>query len=109
MTTRETKQLNKSYSKSFKRLQKAFFTDKKAGLSLFIEYLKYLRDLIVLAEYENKLENDVLKAPTIIAAIAEYEAYNQNKEQQQKSFHWNNFCELVKQNMEDWLKIDDSV
>lgn len=109
MTTKEIKQLNKAYTKSFKRIQKRFFTDRTTGLSLFIEYLRYLRDFIVLDEYSKDLEDGSLNATIIIAAITEYEAYELNKGQQQKQFHWNNFCELVKQNMEDWLKINDSV
>jgi hypothetical protein len=43
---------------------------------------------------------------TIITAVAEYEA---SISTDQKVFHWNNFCELVKQNMEDWLELNDSV
>ena len=109
MIAKEVKQLNKAYNNRFNYLQKSIFVNKDAGLVLFIEYLKYLRDSIVLAEYSSELESSKTKIATIITAIAEFDAYKQTKDNQQKNFHWNNFCELFKQNMEDWLKIDDPV
>ena len=109
MITKEIKQLNKAYNDRFNLLQKSVFINKEAGLILFTEYLKYLRDLIVLNEYRKDLEDSKVKMASIIAAIAEFDAYNQTQDNQRKTFHWNNFCELFKQNMEDWLKIDDSV
>lgn len=109
MTTKEAKQLNKAYKKRFNYLQKGFFENKEIGLTLFVEYLKYLRDCIVLCEYNSELERSKVKMASIIAAIAEFEAYTQTQKDKQKTFHWNTFCELLKQNMEDWLKIDDSV
>lgn len=109
MTKKEIKQLNKAYEISFDRLQKSIFTDKKNGFVLFTEYLKYLRDSIVLQEQYEESDNAKLKLATIITAIAEFDAYKQTQDTKQKTFHWNNFCELLKQNMEDWLKIDDSV
>lgn len=108
MTKKEIKQLNKAYEISFARLQKSIFTDKKNGLILFTEYLKYLRDSIVLQEPYEESEDAKLKLATVITAIAEFEAYTQATGQQ-KTFHWNNFCELIKQNMEDWLEINDTV
>ena len=109
MTAKETKQLNKAYKNRFNCLQNSIFVNKEAGLTLFIEYLKYLRDLIVINEYNKELEDSKVKMASIIATIAEFDAYKQAQDNQQKTFHWNNFCELFKQNMEDWLKIDDSV
>ena len=109
MTTKEIKQLNKAYNARFNCLQKSIFVNKDAGLALFIEYLKYLRDSIVLNEYNTESEASKIKIASIIAAIAEFEAYKQTQDIKQKTFHWNSFCELFKQNMEDWLKIDDSV
>jgi hypothetical protein len=47
-----------------------------------------------------------MKLATIITTVAEYEA---SLTTDQKVFHWNNFCELVKQNMEEWLELNDSV
>ncbi len=109
MTVKEINQLNNAYSKRLTFLQKSIFINKDAGLTLFVEYLKYLRDLIVLNDYNKEAEDSKIKMAAIITAIAEFEAYKQTKDDQQKTFHWSNFCELLKQNMEDWLKIDDSV
>ena len=53
-----------------------------------------------------KVNEHNMKLATIITAVAEYEASITTN---QKAFHWNNFCELVKQNMEDWLELNDSV
>jgi hypothetical protein len=108
MTKKETKQLNKVYEITFNKLQKAIFVDTKNGLALFVEYLKYLRDSIVLQEPYEESESAKLKLATIITAIAEFEAYAKAIEQQ-KTFHWNNFWELIKQNMEDWLDINDTI
>ena len=109
MTAKETKQLRRAYHSKFNFLQNNIFLSKDAGLVLFVEYLKYLRDLIVLNEYNMESKYSKVKVAFIIAAIAEFEAYKQTQDIQQKTFHWNNFCELFKQNMEDWLKVDDSV
>ena len=57
MVAKETKQLNKAYNNRLNFIQKSIFTDKTAGLMLFVEYLKYLRDLLVLNEY-NKDNNN---------------------------------------------------
>jgi hypothetical protein len=103
MKQKEVKRLNRSYNTVFSRLQKNIFNNKDCGLLLFVEYLKYLRDYIILTESCNS------SAATLIAAVAEFDAYKQTPDKQQKVFHWNNFCELLKRNMEDWLKIDDSV
>jgi hypothetical protein len=109
MTSKETKQITKAYTKAFNKLQKDIFTNKKSGLALFVEYLRYLRDFTVLTGYNDESENTKLKIATLIATIAEFDAYVQMHDEKQRAFHWNNFCELLKQNMEDWLKINDSV
>ena len=109
MTAKELKQLNKAYKNRLNALQKSFFDDNETGLLLFAEYLRYLRDSIVLAEFHSETEAVKVKMATIMAAVAELDAYLHDVGTQQKTFHWNTFCELLKQNMEDWLKIDDSV
>ena len=109
MTVKETKQLNKTYNNRFNFLQKSIFINKETGLLLFVEYLKYLRDLVVLNEYNKATEYSKVKMASVVAAIAEFDAYRQAQDHQQKTFHWNSFCELLKQNMEDWLNIDDSI
>lgn len=108
MTFKEKQQLKKAYNKTLAHLQKSFFKDNSAGLLLFAEYLRYLRDCTILTATEAEPDLKIYTA-TIIAAVAEFDAYRHSTDHQQKSFHWNNFCELVKQNMEDWLIINDSV
>lgn len=108
MKVHEIKKLNKAYDKSLARLQKDFFVNKDCGLVLFVEYLKYLRDTIIL-DGNGTMESKT-RVASIIAAIAEFDSYKQsNEDPQQKAFHWNNFCEFLKLNMEDWLNINDSV
>ena len=108
MGKQQVKQLNKAYKKSFNTLSKTFFRSKTTGLNMFVEYLRYLRDLMILsAEGDLEKTNKTnIRLATIITAIAEYEA---SINTEQNVFHWSNFCELVKQNMEDWLELDDSI
>ena len=107
MEKQQIKQLNKAYRKSFNTLNKSLLHSKTAGLNIFIEHLRYLRDLMLLtAEGDlEKIYTTNVKLATIITAVAEYEASADTKE----AFHWNAFCEIVKQNMEEWLELNDSV
>jgi hypothetical protein len=105
MGKQQVKQLNKAYKKSFNTLNKSLFQSKSAGLNIFIEHLRYLRDSMILSTNDD-LDKINTKLATIITAVAEYEA---SVNTDQKVFHWNNFCELVKQNMEDWLELNDSI
>ena len=98
----QIKILNKAYHKSLKNLNTKFFSNKNTGLFLFIEYLKYIRDSLIIENSDTK--HDQEKLATLITAIAEFEAYNSCKDVTNKTFHWNNFCELVKQNLEEWIK-----
>jgi hypothetical protein len=108
MGKQQLKQLKRAYKRSFTTLNKSLFQSKAASLSIFIEHLRYLRDsMILLTEGDfEKASKTNTKLVTIVAAVAEYEA---STHADQKAFHWNNFCELVKQNMEDWLELNDSV
>ena len=106
MGKQQVKQLNKAYKKSFNTLNKSFFQSKTAGLNMFVEYLRYLRDLMILSAEEDLEKADNTRLAAIITAIAEYEASTNTE---QRVFHWSNFCELVKQNMEDWLELNDSI
>ena len=49
------------------------------------------------------------KITTLTTAIAEFDAYKASQNSAKKVFHWNNFCELIKLNMEEWLKVNDSI
>jgi hypothetical protein len=101
------KQLDKAYEKRLKTLNKDFFTDNKTGLFLYVEYLKYLRDSFILDSYKD--DRDRLKIAALNTAIAEFYAYNESSVEDTKRFHWNNFCELMRLNMEEWLRPNDSV
>jgi hypothetical protein len=98
--------LNKSYNKRFKAINNSFFDQPKTGIVAFIEYLKYIRDFIIINAEVSVSDNAAIA--TLITAVAEAEAYLGCNEAL-KQFHWNNFCELLKQNMEDWLLAYDSI
>ena len=102
------KQLNNAYSKRFKKINKHLLAKKESnllilecdsGLALFVEHLKYMRDVYILTQ---KSSGNIA---TLNAAIEEFEAYCKT----QKDFHWNNFCEFIKLNMREWLVINDSI
>ncbi len=95
----EVKQLNNAYTKRFKQLNKNILATEDAGLIVFVEHLKYLRDAYIIT-----LQSTDVVA-TLNAAIEEFEMYRKTK----KDFHWNNFCEFLKQNMKEWLAVNDSV
>lgn len=95
----ELKYLTKAYAKRFKQLNKTILTANDAGLLIFVEHLKYLRDYYVVIKQSTSI------ITTLNAAIEEFEAFKQSK----NDFHWNNFCEFVKLNMKEWLMINDSV
>lgn len=95
----EIKQLNKAYTKRFKQLNKNILATEAAGLLVFVEHLKYLRDTYIVAL------QPIDTVATLNAAIEEFEAFRKTK----KIFHWNNFCEFLKQNMREWLAVNDSI
>lgn len=95
----KVKQLDKAYTKRFRQLNKSILVAEDSGLIVFIEHLKYLRDAYILT-----LQSTDTIA-TLNAAIEEFEAFRKTK----KDFHWNNFCEFLKQNMKEWLAVNDSV
>jgi hypothetical protein len=95
----EVKQLNKAYTKRFKQLNKSILNSKESGLIVFVEHLRYMRDAYILTLCPAET------IATLNAAIEEFEAYRLTK----KDFHWANFCEFLKQNMKEWLTVNDSV
>lgn len=95
----EVKQLNRAYTKRFKQLNKSILTAEDSGLIVFVEHLKYLRDIYIITLQPTEV------IATLNAAIEEFEAYRTTN----KDFHWNNFCEFLKQNMKEWLAVNDSV
>lgn len=94
----QLKQINKIYNKRLNDL-----TGK--GLAYFVEYLRQLRDTMIITARDMTELKSSPKVTTIITAIHEFEAYQSSKEESQKKFHWNNFCEFVKLNMEEWLAL----
>jgi hypothetical protein len=96
-------QLQKAYIKRLSSLNKNFFKDPSSGLNIFVEHLKFKRDNLIL-----QMNNEKALA-ALVTAIAEFEAYQTNEDAKQKSFHWNNFCDFIKLNMEEWQALNDSV
>jgi hypothetical protein len=98
------KQLNKAYYKKIKNLVTSDFTSRNSGLIILNEQLKYIRDCLVLDNI-NDIEKEPIKTDIAIiaTAIAEFEAYQLAQELQQKNFHWKNFCDFLKLNMEEWM------
>ena len=82
---RQLKQLNKAYHKNIKSLEKQFYSQAKdASLIIFIEYLKYIRDLYIL---KNTIDFSNTNLMSLIIAIAEFDTYKENIELSQKQFH----------------------
>lgn len=127
--TKEFKQLCQTYDKVLKNDHSTNFKSLTNPMSYFVDYLKFMRDYYILTEplvQDSGEEN--LKIATIATAVSEYEQYQncehkyygvdgakviykipgtQEEVQQQynkeKIFHWNNFWNLVRLNMEDWM------
>ncbi len=111
MRNSHKKRLMRSYNKSFKFLIKSVTKDQTVGILLFNTYLKYLRDTLILsASFDlTKQFPAKTKIATLTAAAAEFDSWQKCEDKAKKIFHWNNFCELVKLNIEDWLTINDSI
>ena len=127
--TKEFKQLYKTYDKKLKNDHEVSFKNLTNSMNYFVTYLKFMRDYYILTEsvvLESGEEN--LKIASLATAVSEYEKYQtcehnyygfdgaeviykidgtsdevQQKYNLEKAFHWNNFWNLVKLNMEDWL------
>lgn len=103
-------QLDMAYKILFKKRVENEFYSKNLGLALFINHLERLRDMMLLknqADLEQNTNKTVLA--TLSTAIAEANAYLNSNIEEQKTFHWNNFCDFLKFNMEEWLTFNDSV
>lgn len=97
-----------AYSKRLQTLNKEFFNKPDTGLLMFIEYLKYLRDIHLITS-SNVYEDEAQKycVASLVTAIAEFGAFTTSTEQ--KQFHWDNFMELTRQNLKDWITFNDTV
>lgn len=96
---RAIKLVNKAYNKKFKQLHKNILATNTSGLFIFVEHLRYLRDIYVLAD------SSVPVVASLNKAIEEFELYKITKNE----CHWNNFCNLIKLNMKEWLAANDTV
>lgn len=104
------KQLKRAYTQKLQNLTKNGFKNKNLGLVILKEQLKYVRDCIILeniSDIEREPVNTDIAA--LATAVAEFEAYDIATDPIQKSFHWHNFCDFIKFNMEEWLLLDDSI
>lgn len=106
MKNKQLNNLTKAYCKRFNNLNKLLAEVPLAGIVLFVEHLKYMRDIYILSN-SNISENTSLA--TLIVAIDEFEAYLASEDNKQKTFHWKNFCEFLKLNMEEWLVLNDPI
>jgi hypothetical protein len=95
----KVKLLDKAYKKRFKQLNKELLSAEDAGLLVFVEHLKYLRDVYILTLRSAEA------AVTINTAIEEFNAFVVEG----KDDHWYNFCEIIKLHMKEWLTVNDSV
>lgn len=107
MKNKHTTQLDKAYSSRINKLAKNFIVNKNSGLDILVEQLKYTRDSLLIKATENKELST--KIASIVVAVDEYEAYKKSEETAQKVFHWNNFFEFIKLNMEEWLALNDTI
>lgn len=108
-------QLDRAYFKRARSLNKNFIKDNTTGLHLFVEQLKYLRDSLIIKSLD-KAEEDPFEETTpdskitsLVVAISEFEMYQNSEEKDKKVFHWNNFCEFIKLNMQEWLAPNDTI
>ena len=109
MKNKKLAQIDKAYSNKLKLLNKQVPQGSPMGLAVFVEQLRHQRDtLIVQSTLEPNKANEA-KTASLMIAVAEFETYQKSEEVSQKKFHWNNFWEFVKLNMEEWLMLNDTV
>ena len=107
MKNKDIIMLRKAYTKRANNLSKSFCDNNSAGLLLFIESLKFIRDCFIIDSISHG-ENDTRLA-VVATAIAEFDAYMSCDSENKKSFHLDNFCELTKIVMEELLEFNDTV
>ena len=127
--TKEFKQLCQTYDKALKDAHTTNFKGFTNCMEYMVTYLKFMRDYYILTEplvMESGEEN--MKIAAIATAVSEYEQYQncihkyygfdgtqviyktdgskedvQQLYNKEKTFHWNNFWNLLRLNMEDWM------
>jgi len=133
MKNKDLKPLKKAYKARLKILNnKEFLGNLGASLLVFVEQLKYLRDSLIVKSADDPIEPTEPTEPfaefdecltkqaeqekpeeealaMLIIAIAEFEAYQNSTDMAQKDFHFNNFWEFVKINIDGWLTLNDTI
>ncbi len=127
--TKEFKHLCQTYDKVLKDTHATNFKGLTNCMDYMVTYLKFMRDYYILTEpliLESGEEN--LKIASLATAVSEYEQYQlcehkyygfdgtkvvykvegtseevQQQYNKEKTFHWNNFWNLIRLNMEDWM------
>ena len=103
-------QLNTAYSNRLANMTALGINNKDLGLDFIAEYLRYLRDKLVLKNIDT-LEQEPVKTDIALlaSAVAEFDAYQGTQEITQKIFHLNTFCDFLRLNMGEWLALNDSI
>lgn len=121
---REYRKLYKFYTRRLNQLHKISEINFIANMEYIFTKLLFLRDYYILTESSFDLEEDTIKnkkLATIIDATIAYVSYkdslikyNTNKKEtnaedylKAAKTYWNTFWELVKDNMDIWLKYDE--
>lgn len=89
-------ELHKAYKKQLKTLSMENQNDR---VQILITYLKYLRDVELFNFDKEAFEN----IPLLNSTIAELEAAVRQSKSEYVDFHIQNFCELLKINLKEWL------
>lgn len=133
--------MDKSTIKDFKKIKKAYnkiltlrhkFNVKNLcnPLDYFVDYLKYLRDFLIMIDYQEQNERAELSLTALIMAIDEYELYigcllsqptmettvqlikegkyteAQELHQKELEQHWRKFWHLIELNIEEWFNVN---
>ena len=124
---KDQKQTQKIYSKALIKFSKMSLYDPECSKDYFILYLKYLRDMKILADSTLTLESNT-QVITLGAAISAYFSYidcinkyynisrttierknkelseeeTQKKYSEEKMFYFKSFWEIVQNNFESW-------
>lgn len=100
--------IDTAYKKRLSQLLKNKFGDTDLGIILLIEYLKYMRDCTIISDVDI-YENAAIKyrLASLMTAVAELESYLSGGENPQ--FHLDSSLTIIKQNLTDWIKDNDTV
>lgn len=108
--SKEQVKIKEAYATALHELINQYMLSNDTGLLLFTWHLRFLRDSLILNQnLDTEVEPIKTNLVAINTALAEFEAYRRSEDQQVRKFHWNNFCDFLKLNMEEWLTLDDSV